>query len=174
MLSPEQAAKLLQDAGYTAAQIVRMDRGEFDRTVTSLLAGPKKPARTLPASKPRLVDIENQEQFQIWLREAPAGQKRAYFHDKNSLASFRVQAAQRITLLHRRVDRSTQSDPRPATEDMELNRLQMTLALCRQVLSASEMKLVHLTQERAPDGKGWVYFVTKKPRPGVTYADSKR
>lgn len=174
-LDPEARAKLLADAGYTSKQAEEMDTAEFNRTVESLLAGPRKPAKTLPAAKPKLVDLENQEQFQIWLREAKAGDKKAYFYDEESLASYRVRSSRRLELLQKREDRAHPTNPRPATEDQEMIRIQMTLALCRQVLSASEMKLVYLTQERAPGGKGgWVYFVTKKPRPGVTYADSRR
>lgn len=177
MVSSDNDAQLLIDAGFTSKQIAKMDVEEWKATIKRLRApGPsRKPRKRFAAGKAKYVDFENQEQFQIWLREAPAGDKKAYFYDEQSLASYRVRASRRLALLQRREDSSDAAHPRPATEDQEIIRIQMTLALCRQVYAAGrEWKIVEITQQRAPNGKGWVYYVTKKHRPGVTYADSRR
>lgn len=167
-------AQRLGEAGYTEAQIAELSGAEYKHVLAFVTGATRKAPKRIPAAKPNYVDLENQEQFQIWLREAPAGDRKAYFYDKASLAAYRVASALRIRELERLEDSATQSKPRPSAEGEELRRIDMTLALCRQVLFAAEMKLVHLTQERAPEGEGWVYFVTKKPRPGVTYADTRR
>lgn len=109
---------------------------------------------------PAAVEVTTREAFLSWLRAAKPGDMSLYF--RGELASFRASAPARIVALQAKSDAARPSQPRPAAEGLEIDRLQTALDLLSSIFAMRDAGMISPTQRRNVDGAGMIYYATKR------------